>query len=79
MTRTVIETPDFSAASTRARARVGPGVAAGVTEEMIADLVDAFYARIRKDPVLGPIFDGAIGDGWDAHLAKLRGSGRRSS
>jgi hemoglobin len=21
--------------------------------------------------MLGPIFDGAIGDGWDAHLAKL--------
>jgi hemoglobin len=70
MTRTVIETPNFSPTSTRAR--VGPGVAAGVTEEMIADLVDAFYAAVREDPVLGPVFEAAIGDGWEAHLAKLR-------
>ena len=52
------------------RPRIGPGVAAGVTEEMIHDLVHAFYARVRRDPELGPIFNGAIHD-WDAHLAKL--------
>ena len=51
--------------------RIGPGVAAGVTEPMIRDLVHAFYGRVRRDPELGPVFDGAIGDGWDAHLAKL--------
>jgi hemoglobin len=53
------------------RPRVGPGVAAGVDEPMIRGLVHAFYARVRRDPVIGPIFDDAIGDGWDAHLAKL--------
>jgi hemoglobin len=26
---------------------------------------------VRRDPVLGPIFENAIGDGWDHHLAKL--------
>ena len=52
-------------------ARVGPGVAAGVTEALIHCLVHAFYAEVRRDPVLGPIFDRAIGDGWDVHLAKL--------
>lgn len=51
--------------------RVGPGVAVGVTEPMIHELVHGFYAVVRKDPVLGPIFERAIGDGWDAHLAKL--------
>lgn len=51
--------------------RVGPGVAVGVTEPMIHDVVHAFYARVRVDPALGPIFDRVIGDGWDAHLAKL--------
>ena len=51
--------------------RVGPGVAAGVTEEMIHDLVHGFYARVRADPMLGPIFDRVIGDRWDEHLAKL--------
>ena len=34
-------------------------------------LVDRFYARVRKDPELGPIFDGAIED-WDPHLATMR-------
>lgn len=47
-----------------------PGAAVGITEEMIRDLVHGFYARVRADGVLGPIFNGAISD-WDAHLAKL--------
>jgi hemoglobin len=53
------------------RPRIGPGAAVGVTEDMIGRLVPAFYAKVRRDPMLGPIFDGAIGDGWDVHLAKL--------
>lgn len=54
-----------------ARPRVGPGVEAGVTEEMIHDLVHTFYGDIRTDPALGPIFNRVIGDGWDAHLVKM--------
>ena len=43
-----------------------------VTEEGIRRLVDAFYAKVRRDPQLGPVFDNAIGaDGWPAHLAKM--------
>jgi hemoglobin len=45
------------------------------TEAEIACLVDSFYARIRSDPVLGPVFHAAIGEAdekWDAHLEKLR-------
>lgn len=53
------------------RAQLAPGAAVGVSEAMIARLVQAFYAKVRRDPLLGPIFDAAIGDGWDAHLAKL--------
>ena len=41
-----------------------------VTEEDIARLVPQFYARVRADAVLGPIFDGAIDD-WPHHLGKL--------
>jgi hemoglobin len=52
-------------------ARVGPGVAVGVTEAMIHELVHAFYAKVRLDPTLGPIFNRVVGDHWDAHLAKL--------
>jgi hemoglobin len=53
------------------RPRIGPGVEAGVTEPMIRDLVHAFYAKVRRDPELGPIFEAAIGEAWDTHLAKL--------
>jgi hemoglobin len=47
-----------------------PGIDAGVTEPMIRDLVHEFYARVRQDAVLGPIFNSAIDD-WDSHLDKL--------
>ena len=63
--------PSLSAADQLRRARLAPGAPAGVTEEMIAGLVRAFYAKVRRDPTLGPIFDAAIVDNWDAHLAKL--------
>jgi len=39
---------------------------------LISDLVDQFYAHIRLDPMLGPIFNAEIGDEWDAHLDKLK-------
>lgn len=56
----------------RAATRVGPGVAAGVTEDMIHDVVHAFYAKVRKDPAIGPIFNRVIPEAeWPAHLAKL--------
>ena len=42
-----------------------------ITEATIAELVDRFYAKIRRDPVLGPIFNSAIGAHWPEHLAKL--------
>lgn len=42
-----------------------------LNEESIAELVDRFYDRIRKDTLLGPVFNGAIGDRWPEHLATL--------
>lgn len=47
-----------------------PGLPAGITESMIRDLVHTFYAKVRKDPLLGPIFNDKVRD-WDAHLALL--------
>jgi hemoglobin len=47
-----------------------PGIEAGVTEPMIRELVNKFYARVRRDAVLGPVFEAAI-DNWPAHLDKL--------
>lgn len=55
-----------------ASARVGPGEVVGVTEAMIVDVVDTFYATIRQDTLLGPIFNREIAEAdWPAHLAKL--------
>ncbi len=42
-----------------------------ITEELIRDVVHRFYARIRGDEVLGPIFERVIGENWDPHLAKM--------
>jgi hemoglobin len=42
------------------------------TETTIRALVDRFYARVRRDPVLGPVFADAIAeDAWPAHLEKM--------
>lgn len=49
--------------------RIGPGEGV-VSEETIRLQVHAFYARVREDEVLGPVFNAAIED-WDEHLAKL--------
>ena len=43
-----------------------------MTEEELRELVDRFYARVREDAALGPIFDEAIDD-WPGHLEKLAG------
>ena len=42
-----------------------------ITEELIHELVHAFYDRIRADEVLGPIFARVIGENWDPHLEKM--------
>ena len=41
-----------------------------MTEEQLSTLVDRFYAKVREDAVLGPVFNGAVGD-WSEHLDKL--------
>ena len=49
-----------------------------VTEATIKALVDGFYARVRHDPTLGPIFAKAIAkDAWPAHLKKCMPFGLR--
>ena len=44
-----------------------------ITEASIAVLIDAFYARVRCHPALGPIFEAAIAeDEWSEHLETMR-------
>jgi hemoglobin len=55
------------------------------TDDEIAALVHAFYAKVRQDDLIGPIFNEHVDD-WDEHLARLvdfwssimRGTGRYS-
>jgi len=41
-----------------------------LTDPDLAALVDRFYARVRADAELGPIFNGAVED-WPEHLRTL--------
>ncbi|MTJ81825.1 MAG: group III truncated hemoglobin [Telmatospirillum sp.] len=43
---------------------------ADITEQAIRRLVHAFYARVRQDPAIGPLFNRQIDD-WPAHLDTL--------
>ncbi|MBV8868012.1 MAG: hypothetical protein JOY65_01145, partial [Acetobacteraceae bacterium] len=39
-----------------------PGLAAGIDETLVRIVVETFYAKVRRDPLLGPIFDEAVAD-----------------
>jgi hemoglobin len=42
-----------------------------ITEEALGRLVEHFYARVRRDALLGPVFERAIAD-WPEHLERLQ-------
>ena len=42
----------------------------GIDEALIERLVHAFYARVRADEVLGPVFAARIQD-WEPHLQRM--------
>jgi hemoglobin len=42
-----------------------------ITESAIQEMVHHFYAKVQQDETIGPIFNHAIGERWDAHLARL--------
>jgi hemoglobin len=42
----------------------------GIDETMIERLVRAFYDRVRRDALLGPVFEERISD-WEPHLEKM--------
>ncbi len=42
-----------------------------ITRENIKELVDQFYARVREDDLLGPVFFLALGEDWTDHLERL--------
>jgi len=45
--------------------------AEAITEESIRLLVDTFYEGVRRDEVLGPVFDKALHGDWAGHLPRM--------
>ncbi|WP_297320553.1 group III truncated hemoglobin [Novosphingobium sp.] len=43
----------------------------GIDERFISDMVEQFYASIRADELLGPIFAKRVAD-WPAHLLRMK-------
>lgn len=58
------------AAAARARKRA-EAEAIGIDDDFVAQLVESFYARIRADTLLGPIFAARITD-WALHLDRMK-------
>jgi len=42
-----------------------------ITPASIVQLVDAFYARVRDDAVLGPVFDAKLAGRWHEHMPRM--------
>ena len=49
---------------------IAESAASAITEHQIQLLIPRFYARVRADALIGPVFDAAIAD-WPPHLDKL--------
>lgn len=64
--------PDASDPATR-RAAAAARIQAdtGIDDAMIDALVEGFYARVRSDAMIGPIFAERITD-WGPHLAQMK-------
>jgi truncated hemoglobin YjbI len=42
-----------------------------VTPSSIVQLVDTFYARVREDAVLGPVFEEKLAGHWHEHMPRM--------
>jgi len=59
-----------SAQARRAAATAQVQAETGIDEAMIERLVRGFYAHVREDAVLGPVFAAKITD-WEPHLQRM--------
>ncbi len=59
-----------SAASMR-KAKQVEAESIGIDRPFISAMVEGFYASVRTDPLLGPIFENRIAD-WPEHLARMK-------
>lgn len=42
-----------------------------ITASSIIQLVDTFYARVRDDAVLGPVFEAKLAGHWHEHMPRM--------
>ncbi|AVO42932.1 group III truncated hemoglobin [Simplicispira suum] len=42
-----------------------------VTRERLSELVHTFYADVRADTLLGPVFEQALAERWEPHLERM--------
>lgn len=62
--------PSAQIASARPEMTAAIMAETGLDEDILRDLVHSFYAKVRRDTVLGPIFAARISD-WDPHLERM--------
>ena len=62
--------PSAQIASARPEMTAAIMAETGLDEGILRDLVHSFYAKVRRDAVLGPIFAARISD-WDPHLERM--------
>lgn len=62
--------PSAQIASARPEMTAAIMAETGLDEDVLRDLVHSFYAKVRGDAVLGPIFAARISD-WDPHLERM--------
>lgn len=62
--------PSAQIASARPEMTAAIMAETGLDEDVLRDLVHSFYAKVRRDAVLGPIFAARISD-WDPHLERM--------
>lgn len=66
-----MQPPDRPEPGTRLH-RIGWDTPDGLDEPMIRAVVETFYARARRDDVVGPVFNRVIPEEeWPAHLTKI--------
>lgn len=61
---------ESSAAARRAAFAADIHARTGIDDDMIERLIRAFYQRVQKDPLIGPVFAQRIAD-WEPHLQQM--------
>lgn len=42
-----------------------------ITEASIRKMVDSFYAKVRQDAILAPVFEERLAQKWDRHMPRM--------